>query len=230
MCVKHSYLWKYFTQYKLTKNMRVRGDGKFKQWRDTLMKIGNGSIDIDQNGHIILPSHVLDNESTTSIEMQNKAIEFVYQDMNENIDYEMYFLNRCILCPHNDSVKEINEQVTDLFHGEEIISYSSDSMIDNEEDIPVEFLNTLNISGLPQHELILKKNMPVMLMRNIDKERGLCNGTRVIVKSFRGSVLHIYNPTTREDVCLPRFIWKQILKNVEFNGNVDNSRSNKHLQ
>ena len=78
-------------------------------------------------------------------------------------------------------------------------------MIDNEEDIPVEFLNILNISGLPQHELILKNNMPVMLMRNIDKERGLCNGTRVIVKSLRGSVLHIYNPTTREDVCLPRF-------------------------
>ena len=89
--------------------------------------------------------------------MIKKAIEFVYGDVNENIDNEMYFLNRGILCPHNESVIEINEKVTKLFDGEEFISYSSDSTVDSEEDIPIEFLNTLNMPGLPQHEIIMKK-------------------------------------------------------------------------
>ena len=40
---------------------------------------------------------------------------------------------------------------------EEFISYSSDSTVDSEEDIPIEFLNTLNMPGLPQHEIIMKK-------------------------------------------------------------------------
>ena len=44
-----------------------------------------------------------------------------------------------------------------------------------------------------------------MLMRNIDKEKGLCNGTRLIVKALVGKYLHVYNPATKEDVCLPRF-------------------------
>ena len=44
-----------------------------------------------------------------------------------------------------------------------------------------------------------------MLMRNIDKEKGLCNGTRLIFKALVGKYLHVYNPATKEDVCLPRF-------------------------
>ena len=44
----------------------------------------------------------------------------------------MYFLNSGILCPHNESVIEINEKVTDLFDAEEFISYSSDSTVDSE--------------------------------------------------------------------------------------------------
>ena len=122
----------------------------------------------------------------------------------------MYFLNRGILCPHNESVIEINEKVTELFDGEEFISYK--------EDIPIEFLNTLNIPGLPQHEIVLKRNMPIMLMRNIDKEKGLCNGTRVIVKALLGKYLQVYNPATKEDVCLPRFELIADIKNADYYG------------
>lgn len=34
------------------------------------------------------------------------------------------------------------------------------------------------------HELVLKKDCPVILLRNIDPANGLCNGTRLICKRF----------------------------------------------
>ena len=46
----------------------------------------------------------------------------------------------------------------------------------------------------------MKRNMPVILMRNIDKEKGLCNRTRVIVKALVRKFLQVYNPATKEDV------------------------------
>ena len=43
-------------------------------------------------------------------------------------------------------------------------------------------LNTFSPSGLPAHELRLKPNMPIMLLRNLSPSDGLCNGTRLLVK------------------------------------------------
>ena len=69
-----------------------------------------------------------------------------------------------------------------------------------------------------------------MLMRNIDKEKGLCNGTRLIVKALVGKYLHVYNPATKEDVCLPRFELIADIKNVDYYGNVVNFLYNMLLQ
>ncbi|GJU36794.1 ATP-dependent DNA helicase PIF1-like protein [Tanacetum coccineum] len=44
-----------------------------------------------------------------------------------------------------------------------------------------EFLNTIKMSGIPHHKLVLKIGAPVMCMRNIDQRGGLCNGTRLQV-------------------------------------------------
>ena len=41
----------------------------------------------------------------------------------------------------------------------------------------MEFLNSMNIKGLPLHKLELKERAFVMLLRNIDVNSGLCNGT-----------------------------------------------------
>ena len=37
------------------------------------------------------------------------------------------------------------------------------------------------LAGLPPHHLILKVGCPVVMLRNYDPSRGLCNGTRLIV-------------------------------------------------
>lgn len=49
---------------------------------------------------------------------------------------------------------------------------------------PVEFLNTLTVSGMPPHKLQLKVGSPIMLLRNINGEQGLCNGTRLQVRQL----------------------------------------------
>ena len=61
---------------------------------------------------------------------------------------------------------------------------SIDKLIEDslQAQYPTEFLNTLNISGLPPHILNLKVGLPIILIRNINPATGLCNGTRLIIK------------------------------------------------
>nr|XP_043616032.1 ATP-dependent DNA helicase PIF1-like [Erigeron canadensis] len=42
-------------------------------------------------------------------------------------------------------------------------------------------LNGFKFSGIPNHKLTIKVGVPVMLLRNIDQTKGLCNGTRLQV-------------------------------------------------
>lgn len=53
----------------------------------------------------------------------------------------------------------------------------------------MEFLNSLQPSGLPPHHLLLKEGVPVMLMRNMNEKRGLANGTILVCKEFKSRVI-----------------------------------------
>ncbi|XP_071740486.1 uncharacterized protein [Rutidosis leptorrhynchoides] len=52
-----------------------------------------------------------------------------------------------------------------------------------------EFLNSLKFSGIPNHKLVLKVGVPIMLLKNIDQTNGLCNGTRLMVIKLEKSVI-----------------------------------------
>jgi ATP-dependent DNA helicase PIF1 len=54
---------------------------------------------------------------------------------------------------------------------------------------PTEYLNTLSVNGIPPHRLVMELGAPIMLLRNINPKEGLCNGTRLILKSKNGQVL-----------------------------------------
>jgi hypothetical protein len=47
--------------------------------------------------------------------------------------------------------------------------------------LPEEYLNKLSISGLPEHLIYLKVGMPVVVMRNLYKKKGVCNSSRMVV-------------------------------------------------
>ncbi|XP_074377375.1 uncharacterized protein LOC141718901 [Apium graveolens] len=46
---------------------------------------------------------------------------------------------------------------------------------------PAEYLNSLKFSGFPNHQIELKIGAPIMLLRNLNPKKGLCNGTRLTV-------------------------------------------------
>jgi adenine/guanine phosphoribosyltransferase-like PRPP-binding protein len=55
----------------------------------------------------------------------------------------------------------------------------------------VEYLYTLEASGIPPAWLALKIGAPVILMRNINPPKGFYNGTRCIIKRMHSRALEI---------------------------------------
>ena len=69
-----------------------------------------------------------------------------------------------------------------------------DSNSDEGLYVTTEFLNSINLSGLPPHQLTVKVGCVMMLLRNLNPKQGLCNGTRLLITSMtqrliRGIVL-----------------------------------------
>ena len=143
-------------------------------------------------------------ESTTKEEMVHE----VYRDMNVRNTDVNYFLHRNILSPLNKSVDCINKICFDMITDEDEKEYKSiDSVgIDDCSSLfTKEFLNERNFPGIPPHELVLKENVPIMLLRNIDSYSGLCNGTRLLIKGLHEHIIEcvkLTDPTKR--ILIPR--------------------------
>ncbi|GKB49965.1 ATP-dependent DNA helicase PIF1-like protein [Tanacetum coccineum] len=85
---------------------------------------------------------------------------------------------REILTPKNDDAYAINEYMFTKLAGESITYNSADEVCkgstDNLEQLylyPTEFLNSLNFPGMPPHALCLKRELPIMLLRNVNPSR-----------------------------------------------------------
>ena len=122
-------------------------------------------------------------------------INTVYPGIEHGNKSPEYFLDRTILACRNDEVDDINEAVLAKFPGNATTLMSADSVqtqgeAENDyQPYPVEYLNSLRASGLPLAKLTLKPGCPIMLLRNLDPIKGLCNGTRMILNQIRPRVL-----------------------------------------
>ncbi|GKB66747.1 DNA helicase [Tanacetum coccineum] len=54
---------------------------------------------------------------------------------------------------------------------------------------PMEYLNTITFPGFLPYELELKAGSPIMLLRNVNLSGGLCNGTRMIVRTLMSKLI-----------------------------------------
>ena len=82
----------------------------------------------------------------------------------------------------NAQVNEINVCCSNILSGNEIIFSSADST--------TEYLNYFMVSGMPPHILVLKRNIPLILLRNISPKNGFCNGTHL--GSFRRKIWDMF--------------------------------------
>ena len=68
---------------------------------------------------------------------------------------------RAILSTTNENVDAVNAITIERFPGNEKIYYSFDSVDDDtRNNYPLDFLNSIIPSGLPPHELKIKKRLP----------------------------------------------------------------------
>lgn len=154
-CLKLSSLWRFVKKLTLNTNMRVQlhNDQTADRFSKQLLDIGNGKVPIDNaTGLITLP-----NDFCTISQTKEELIESVFPNIVRNYKNHNWLRERAILAPKNIHVNEINFLIQEKLPGA-VTSYKSfDSATTDELQVnyPIEFLNSLDPSGMPPHCLNL---------------------------------------------------------------------------
>jgi ATP-dependent DNA helicase PIF1 len=113
-----------------------------------------------------------------------------------NYAHAEYLRERAILTPTNDIVDTINTHIVSIIPDVSKQYLSCDRIIkvfDTHDSYdllyPIEFLHMISANNFTQHDLVLKKGVPVMLLRNINQAEGLCNGTRLTITALGDMVI-----------------------------------------
>ncbi|XP_027941055.1 uncharacterized protein LOC114194844 [Vigna unguiculata] len=201
--INYSKLWKCCQVLKLSKNIvsstttDTQTTNDIKEFADWILKIGDGEMDLNENGECMVEipkQRLIENTKLPLLSL----VEFFYPQFVVNMMKLGYFDDGAILCPTNDFVEEVNEFVLSLLGGEEVTYLSSDTPCQSDvqdeshfEWFTSEFLNDIKCSGIPNHKLKLKTGVPIMLLRNIDQAKGLCNGTRLQVNHLGKNIISV---------------------------------------
>ncbi|XP_028055133.1 uncharacterized protein LOC114259319 [Camellia sinensis] len=181
-----SYIWHSLEKIKLTENMRAKHDPAFSNF---LLFIGNGIEQQIAPKTIRIPKVML-LPYNKNIDPLQELITFAFSDFNDYNEDPLSLMNRAILTPKNDNVDHINEILIEEFPGDEHIYNSIDETIDKSQQSQYkDFFNSLSAPELPPHKLLLKENCPILMLRNINPSKGLCNGTRLNCRKFGKHVI-----------------------------------------
>ncbi|XP_013589125.1 PREDICTED: ATP-dependent DNA helicase pif1-like [Brassica oleracea var. oleracea] len=193
-----------------------RADTDEKKFSEWFLKVGegrpeSGQEDEDDGYHdqMITVENSLVQE--TKDESLKQVIDVAYGDVNQIEASQSSYTDKAILTPRNDTVNEINAYTISKTGGESKDYYSYDSFEvsetqSNQNDTlyAIEYLNSMEFPGLPSHKLTLKVGAPIMLLRNINQTKGLCNGTCTILT-------HIGERVLKADIITGSHIGKEVL-------------------
>ncbi|KAG3232495.1 hypothetical protein PI124_g22421 [Phytophthora idaei] len=128
-----------------------------------------------------------------------RMVDEMYADINNpDIANGEYFANRTILTTTNTVVSQEDLSTDSVEEDEEV------NFFEQEE------LHTVNINGIPPHKLTLKKGAPIMMVRNLNPDLGLCNGTRLRIVGLNPHVIHTMIMTGErqgQHVLIPRIVF-----------------------
>lgn len=224
-CINQHPLWCYFEQMKLTVNVRVnaRGDQNLILWDEWLKSIGDG----EEGETVTLPTDLCfpietstKTEPDREKESMSRFMDMIFPDLATNLSDPKWLDGRCILTPTNINVDKINHAMVLKSPHQEENQFSADS-VDNEQDarsFSVEYVNSLNPTGLPNHRITVKKGVPLMLLRNLDPSNGLCNGTRLIFQEMRYRMMMctLIEDGKARTVAIPRINLRPLEKQYPF--------------
>ncbi|GFS92039.1 ATP-dependent DNA helicase [Trichonephila clavipes] len=172
-CLKSSVLWRHLQKLTLKTNMRVqlqRGMHRLEilQNNSWILEMGEWKL-------MNLPANFC--KITESID---ELLQKFFPNIAQNYKNHQWLSTRAILAAKNIDVNTINFTIQ---HGipSETTTYKSIDTVENQDEVvnyPTEFLNSLDLPGMPPHVLTLKIGVPIILLRNINSPR-LCNGTRL---------------------------------------------------
>ena len=185
--------WSQFTRHQLTRNMRVERIMNINTHRcDILPKHAKWLLDL---GNGTLPTTFLDD----LIKIPNQMVcdgpedleNKVYDNFETNMTNREYLAQRSIMSSTNDTIHEQNFKFMEKLPGPMQISYSRDCCTEENDHTlyDVEFLNRVNVSGLPPHRLPLKVGACIILIKNLDVKKGHCNGTRYIILELSNNLI-----------------------------------------
>lgn len=126
----------------------------------------------------------------------------------QNYKNHTWLSERAILAAKNTDVDQLNLAIQNTIPGE-INSYKSIDTVMNEDETvnyPTEFLNSLDLPGLPPHNLQLKVGSVIIVLRNLNQPR-ICNGTRLSVRKVMPNLIEgtiLKGRYKGENVLIPR--------------------------
>ncbi|XP_071705259.1 uncharacterized protein [Rutidosis leptorrhynchoides] len=174
--LNYSYIWDHVTVLKLTVNMRLLG-------------LSSGASNVD-NGNTVEDTRRF---ADWILNIGDGTLNSTDDDFLENLGNPTYC---AILAPTHEIVNIINDRMMEYLEGDERSFLSSDSICQSEKDSDfnselynTDYLNSINLGGLPKHNLKLKVGVPVMLLRNVVQAGGLCNGTRLQITELEEKMI-----------------------------------------
>ena len=215
--------WKNVNIFHLTVNQRVRLNGNnaklnaFSKW---LLELGEGKLKIhnDINPFATTIDDKYISKSTTDEEFvheiyNNLSSHFDNNNINNLNANKKYFLNRAILTTKNCTVNDLNATIIENItpNDNPIHTYIATNSVSPEDawQADLQYLKHELPSGFPLHKLQLKVGLPIMILRNLDVDSKLCNGTRLIITHLGEHIIKgvRLNDSTNTEVLIPRIIF-----------------------